>query len=101
MLAGVKAFDFWIFTFWISNFMKVALPCLATGAAIGSISKRWAWCIAVSLPVGYYLSTTHARTPGVLTSQSIDFPPVLFAIIAGFALARTCSLRISAWAKAS
>jgi hypothetical protein len=101
MLAGIKAFDFWIFTFWISNFMKVALPCLATGAVIGSISKRWAWCIAISLPIGYYLSAAQTRPPGVLTSQSIDFPPVLFAVIAGFALARTFAPRISAWAKAS
>jgi len=101
MLAGVKILSFWIFTYWTENFVKVALPCLTIGVVIGLISKRWAWCVVVSLPIGYYLSTTHDGPPGVLPSQSIDFPPVLFAALLGFALARKIAPRILAWAKAN
>ena len=53
-------------------------------AAIGFISRHWAWCVAVSLPVGYLSSTTHAAPDGILASLSIDFPPVLLATSLGF-----------------
>jgi hypothetical protein len=96
MLAGFNLMGFWIFTFWIQNFMKVAIPCIALGAAIGSISKHWALCVAASLPIGFYLSNTHYNSPGIFTSQSIDFPPVLFAVLMGFGLARKFAPRIFA-----
>jgi len=93
MLAGFTLMGFWIFTFWIEGFMKVAIPCIALGAAIGSITRRWAWCVAISLLIGLYFSTTHDNPAGTFTSQSIDFPPVLFAVSAGFGLTRKLAAR--------
>jgi hypothetical protein len=101
MLAGVKTLSFWIFTYWTQDFVKVALPCLAIGGVIGAISKRWVWCVVISLSIGYYLSIAQTRPAGFLASQSIDFPPVLFAILAGFVLARKFAPRIFPWATAN
>jgi hypothetical protein len=101
MLAGVKELSFWIFTYWMQNFVKVALPCLAAGVVIGAISKRWVWCVVISLTIGYYLTIDQTRPVGLFSSQSIDFPPVLFAILAGFALARKFAPRIFPWARAN
>jgi hypothetical protein len=69
--------------------LLVALGILwiAVGAAIGFVSRHWAWCVAVSLPIGY-LSMIHATSPSILASQSIDFPPGLLATLFGFALAK-------------
>jgi hypothetical protein len=64
-------------------FAAVGILWVAVGAAIGFASRHWAWCVAVSLPIGYFSSTTPA---GI--SQSIDFPPVLLATLLGLAFAR-------------
>ena len=49
--------------------------------------ERTLRCFAVSLPIGYLLDDAR-DTPGILASQSIDFPPVLLATSLGFAFAR-------------
>lgn len=61
---------------------------IVVGAAIGFLSRHWAWCVAVSLPIGYLSSMIHATPDGILASLSIDFPPVLLATSLGFSLAR-------------
>jgi hypothetical protein len=69
--------------------LSIALPfIIAVGAAIGWVSNNWAWCAAVSLPIGYYFSTEHGPSAGFLNSQIFDFPPVFFATLVGFAIAR-------------
>jgi hypothetical protein len=73
---------------WVLFSLPWGILWIAVGAAIGFVSKHWAWCVAVSLPIGYLSSITHATPPGALASQSIDFPPVLLATLLGFAFAR-------------
>jgi hypothetical protein len=85
--AGFRFQGIFVATFWAEHFVHVAIPCLLLGAAIEWITGSSIWCVAVSLPIGYFLSTTHACPPGLLTSQSMDLPPVLFATLIGFGLA--------------
>lgn len=87
-LAGLGAGGPFIIVMWALFLLPWGILWLAVGAAIGSVSEHWAWCVAVSLPIGYLSSMMHATPPGVLASQSIDFPPILFAMLLGFALAR-------------
>ena len=77
-----------IITFWAEGSLRAAIPCVLLGGAIGWIAASGTWCVALSLAIGYYLSTTHANPLGLLTAQAIDFPPVLFATLLGFALIR-------------
>jgi hypothetical protein len=73
---------------WALFLLPWGILWIAVGAAIGFVSRLWAWCVAVSLPIGYLSSMIHATPDGILASQSIDFPPVLLATLLGFALAR-------------
>jgi hypothetical protein len=59
-------------------------PLIAMGAAICERTLRR---VAVSLPIGYLLDDAR-DTPGILASQSIDFPPKLLATLLGFVPAR-------------
>jgi hypothetical protein len=95
LFAGLHFNGIFIFTFWAQGFVRVAIPCLLVGCAIGWIAPNRIWCVAVGLPIGFYLSTTHTRPEGLLTSQSIDFPPVLFAILIGFGLMRTVRSKLA------
>jgi hypothetical protein len=88
VLAGLGAGGPFIIVMWVSFLLPWGIVWLAVGAAIGSVSEHWAWCVAVSLPVGGLSSMMHATPDGILASQSIDFPPILFAMLLGFALAR-------------
>lgn len=94
MLAGMHSMGFAIFTFWTEKFIKVAIPCIALGAVFGSITRHWEWCVAASLPIGYFLSTSHYGPSGMLASQSLDFPAVLIAVSVGFVFARKVVSRI-------
>jgi hypothetical protein len=73
---------------WVAHLLPWGLVWIAVGAGIGYTSRQWAWCVAVSLPIGYVSSTMHATPAGFLASQSIDFPPVLLATLIGFSLTR-------------
>ncbi|MBR0954212.1 hypothetical protein [Bradyrhizobium canariense] len=96
IVSGLLYGGFWIFSFWGINFFKVALPCLAAGAVIGLLTRQWAWCMAISLPIGIQLSAAHANPPGPIAQYSIEFPPVLFAVLLGFAFARKLRPQVSA-----
>ena len=87
-LAGFSAAGPFIIAMWVSYLLPWGILWVAVGAAIGFASRHWAWCIAVSLPIGYLCSMIHATPAGILASQSIDFPPVLLATSLGFRLAR-------------
>lgn len=87
-LAGFSAGGPFIIVMWALFLLPWGILWIAVGAAIGSVSRHWAWCVAVSLPIGYLSSTIHATPDGILASQSIDFPPVLIATSLGFNLAR-------------
>jgi hypothetical protein len=87
-LAGFGAGGPFIIVVWAFFLLPWGILWLAMGAAIGSVSKHWAWCVAVSLPIGYLSSMMQATPPGVLASQLIGFPPILFAMLLGFALSR-------------
>jgi hypothetical protein len=87
-LAGFNAGGPFIIVMWILFLLPWGILWLAVGAAIGFVSEHWAWCVAVSLPIGYLSSNLHATPPGILASQSIDFPPILIASLLGFVLAR-------------
>jgi hypothetical protein len=73
---------------WVLFLLPWGILWIAVGAAVGFVSRHWAWCVAVSLPIGYLSSMIHATPDGMLASQSIDFPPVLLATSLGFSLAR-------------
>ncbi len=88
VLAGLGAGGPFIIVMWVLFLLPWGIVWFAVGAAIGSVSEHWAWCVAVSLPVGGLSSMMHATLDGILASQSIDFPPILFAMLLGFALAR-------------
>lgn len=87
-LAGFNAGGPFIIAMWLAFLLPWGILWIAVGAAIGFVSRHWAWCVAVSLPIGYLSSMTHATPDGMLTSQSIDFPPVLIATSLGFVLRR-------------
>ena len=87
-LAGFNAGGPFIIVMWVLFLLPWGILWLAVGAAIGFVSEHWAWCVAVSLPIGYLSSNLHATPPGILASQSIDFPPILIASLLGFVLAR-------------
>ena len=95
MFAGFRFNGIFISTFWAEGFVHVAVPCLLLGCAIHWIAGSKIWCVAASLPIGFYLSTTHASPPGLLASQSIDFPPVLFATLIGFGLTRAVRSKLA------
>lgn len=88
MLSGFNAGGPFIIAVWVAFLLPWGILWIAMGAAIGFVSRHWAWCVAVSLPIGYLSSMLHATSPGILTSQSIDFPPVLIAMLLGFGLTR-------------
>jgi hypothetical protein len=87
-LAGFSAGGPFIIVMWVLFLLPWGILWIAVGAAIGFVSRHWAWCVAVSLPIGYLSSMIHATPNGILASQSIDFPPVLLATSLGFSLAR-------------
>jgi hypothetical protein len=87
-LAGFGAGGPFIIVMWAHFLLPWGILWIAVGAVIGFVSRHWAWCVAVSLPIGYLSSMIHATPTGILASQSIDFPPVLLATSLGFALAR-------------
>jgi hypothetical protein len=65
-------------------FFTLALPRITVGAAIGSLKKRRAWCVAASHPIACCMSMLNPRSLGIP-----DFPPVLLATLLGFgAMAR-------------
>jgi hypothetical protein len=101
MAAGFSQGGIFIVVFWIMNFMQLTFPYIALGAAIRYFSQQWAWCVPVSLPIAYYFSTQNARPPGLLASQSLDFPPVLFAVLLGFLIMRALARRLFAHQDAS
>ena len=86
-LAGFRSAGLPIIILWAAYLLPWGILWIALGMAIGFVTRHWAWCVAVSLPIGYLSSTTHAPD-GILASQSIDFPPVLLATSLGFAFAR-------------
>jgi hypothetical protein len=88
MLAGLNAGGPFIIGMWAVFLFPWGILWFAFGAAIGSYSRHWAWCVALSLPIEYVSSMLHATPDGILASQSIDFPPVLLATSLGFAFAR-------------
>ena len=74
------------------RYRTVGPPCCPgapfdRGGCRDRICERTLRCVAVSLPIGYLLDDAR-DTPGILASQSIDFPPVLLATLLGFALAK-------------
>ncbi len=87
-LAGFNAGGPFVIVTWALFLLPWGILWIAVGATIGFVSRHWAWCVAVSLPLGYLSSLIHATPPGILASQSIDFPPVLLATLLGFALAK-------------
>ena len=87
-LAGFNTGGPFIVGMWAAFLLPWGILWIAVGAAIGFVSRHWAWCVAVSLPIGYLSSMIHATPPGILASQSIDFPPVLLATLLGFAIAK-------------
>ena len=87
-LAGFSAGGPFVIVVWALFLLPWGILWILVGATIGFVSRHWAWCVAVSLPIGYLSSIIHAAPPGILASQSIDFPPVLLATSLGFAFAR-------------
>jgi hypothetical protein len=87
-LAGFNSGGPFIILMWAAYLLPWGILWIAVGSVIGFVSRQWAWCVAVSLPIGYLSSMMHATPPGILASQSIDFPPVLLATSLGFALAK-------------
>ncbi|OCK61257.1 hypothetical protein [Bradyrhizobium sp. LMTR 3] len=87
-LSGFGSAGLPIIILWAAYLLPWGILWIALGTVIGFVSRHWAWCVAVSLPIGYISSTTHEKLQGVLASQSIDFPPVLLATSLGFSLAR-------------
>ena len=87
-LAGFYNGGLSVIVVWAFYLLPWGILWMAVGAAIGFFSRQWAWCVAVSLPVGYVSAMTHATPPGILASQSLDFPPVLLAMSLGFALVK-------------
>jgi hypothetical protein len=88
IVAGLRFAGLALFIFWLMIFFSAALPCIALGAAIGWVSKDWAWCAAVSLPIGYYFSIDRGLPDGIVISRIFDFPPVFLATLIGFGIAR-------------
>jgi hypothetical protein len=94
VVAGLKFAGLRLFIMWLIILFSAALPCLvAIGATIGWVGKDWTWCAAVSLPIGYYFSIDRGLPDGILISQIFDFPPVFFATLIGFGIARTIRTR--------
>src|SRR5262249_44955502 len=56
VIVGLMKMGFVVFTLWTMLFVKLTFPWIAGGAALGVISRHWAWCVAVSLPLGLLLS---------------------------------------------
>jgi hypothetical protein len=87
-LAGFRSAGLPIIVLWAVYLLPWGILWIALGTVIGFVSRHWAWCVAISLPIGYLSSMMHATPGGIVASQSIDFPPVLLATLLGFALMR-------------
>jgi hypothetical protein len=87
-LAGFNAGGPFIIGMWALSLLPWGILWFVVGATIGFVTRHWAWCVAVSLPIGYLSSMIHATPDGILASQSIDFPPVLLATLLGFSFAK-------------